>query len=100
MHKRSRKSMQIASKKISLDCQNNHYQVDSKEKNTFKPIALPDTPSKNTLPEFPTQITPVEIPQNKKFFLAQDEKSPRLECTNAVENQCRYKQKNKLRLSK
>ena len=99
MHNRSRKSMQIASKKISLDCQNNHYQVDSKEKNPFKPIVLPDTPGKNTLPEFPTQKTPVEIPQNKIFFLAQDETSPRLICTNAKENQCGYKKKNKPNLS-
>ena len=45
-----------------------------------KNLALPDTLSRNTLPELRTRKTP----QNIKLFLAKDETSPQLECTYAV----------------
>ena len=41
-----------------------------------KNLALPDTLSRNTLPELFTRKTTVEIPQNIKFYLAKDETSP------------------------
>ena len=49
-----------------------------------KNLSLPDTLSINTPPELLTRKTTVEIPQNIKFFLAQDETSPRLKCKYAV----------------
>ena len=48
------------------------------------PVLL-DTLSRNTPLELFTRKTTVEIPENKKFFLAKDEKSPRLEFENAVQ---------------
>ena len=45
-----------------------------------KNLALPDTLSRNTPPELLTRKTTVEVPQNIKFFLAQDETSLRLKC--------------------
>ena len=49
-------------------------------------LALPDTLSRNTPPDLLTRKTTVEVPQNKKFYLAlaKDETSPRLECKYAV----------------
>ena len=47
-------------------------------------LALPDTLSRNTPPEWITRKTMVEIPQNMKFFLANDETSQRSEYKNAV----------------
>ena len=44
-----------------------------------KNLALPNTLSRNTPPKLLTKKTKVEIPQNIKFFLAQDETSPRLQ---------------------
>ena len=41
-----------------------------------KILALPDTLSRNTPPELIARKTSVEVPQNIKFFLAQDETSP------------------------
>ena len=49
-----------------------------------KNLALPDTLSANTQPELLTRRTTVETPQNIKFFLAQDETSPRLKSKDAV----------------
>ena len=43
-----------------------------------KNFALRDTLSKNTPPELLTRNTTVEIAKNIKFYLAKDEKSPRL----------------------
>ena len=37
-----------------------------------KNLAIPNNLSKNTSPEFITKKTTVEIPQNKKIFLAKD----------------------------
>ena len=45
-----------------------------------KNLALPDTLSRNTPPELLTRKTTVEIPKNIKFYLAENETSPRLEC--------------------
>ena len=44
-----------------------------------KNLALPDKLSRNTPPELLTQKTTVEIPKNIKFYLAENETSPRLE---------------------
>ena len=41
-----------------------------------KTLALPDTLSRNTPPELLARKKTVEIPENIKFFLAQDETSP------------------------
>ena len=49
-----------------------------------KNLALPDTRIRNTPPELLTRKTTGKIPQNIKFFLAQDETSPRLQCKYAV----------------
>ena len=49
-----------------------------------KSLALPDTLSINTPPELLTRKTTVEIPRNKKFYLANDETSQRVECKYAV----------------
>ena len=49
-----------------------------------KNFALPDTLSRNTLPDMPLRKTTVELPQNFKFFLAKDEISPQLEFNYAV----------------
>ena len=49
-----------------------------------KNLALPDTLSRNTPLELLTRKTTVEIPQNIKFYLAENETSPRLECKYAV----------------
>ena len=48
-----------------------------------KNLALPDTLSRNTPPELLTRKTTVEI-LKKKFYLAKDETSPRLECKYVV----------------
>ena len=61
-----------------------------------KNLALPDTLSRNTLPELLTRKTTVEIPKNIKFYLAKDETSPRLECEYAVRTDIDQSQKNKL----
>ena len=50
----------------------------------FINVRLQNTLSRKTPPEFLTRKTTVEIPQNIKFFLANDETSPRLECKYAV----------------
>ena len=49
-----------------------------------KNLALPDTLSRNTPLELLTRKTTVEIPKNIKFYLAENETSPRLECKYAV----------------
>ena len=49
-----------------------------------KNLALPDTLSRKTPAKFLTRKTTVEIPQNFKFFLSQDETLPRLLCKYAV----------------
>ena len=51
-----------------------------------KNLALPDTLSGNTPPELLTRKTTVEIPKNIKFYLAENETSPRLECKYANKN--------------
>ena len=51
---------------------------------TGKKVALPDTLSRNTPTELLKRKTTVEIPQNKKRFLAKDKTSPRLQCKYAV----------------
>ena len=61
-----------------------------------KNLALPDTFSRNTPPEFLTRKTTVEIPQNIKFYFAKDETSPRLECKYAVKSDIDQTQMNNL----
>ena len=61
-----------------------------------KNLALPDTLSRNTPPELLTRKTTVEIPKNIKFYLAKDEKSPRLECKYAVKTNFDQSQINNL----
>ena len=61
-----------------------------------KNLALLDTLSRNTPPELLTQKTTVEIPKNIKFYLAKDEKSPRLERKNAVKTDINQSQINNL----
>ena len=61
-----------------------------------KNLELPDTLSRNTPPELLTRKTTVEIPQNKKFYLAKDETSPRLECKYAVKTDIEQSQINHL----
>ena len=61
-----------------------------------KNLALPDTLSRNTPLELLTRKTTVEIPQNIKFFLAQDETSPRLQCKKAVKTDIEQSQVNNL----
>ena len=59
-------------------------------------LALPDTLSRNTPPELLTRKTTVEIPKNKKFYLAKNELSPRLECKYAVKTDVEQSQINNL----
>ena len=61
-----------------------------------KNLALPDTLSRNTPPELLTRKTTVEIPKNIKFYLAENEKSPRLECKYAVKTDVEQSQINNL----
>ena len=62
-----------------------------------KNLALPDTLSQNTPLEIFTQKTTVEIPKNiKKFYLAKDETSPRLECKYAAKTDIEQSQINNL----
>ena len=61
-----------------------------------KNLALPNTLSRNTPPELFTQKTTVEIPQIIKFYLAKYERSPRLECKNAVKTDIDQSQINNL----
>ena len=61
-----------------------------------KNLALPDTLRRNTPPELLTRKTTVEIPQNIKFFLAEDETSPRLQCKYALKTDLADSQINKL----
>ena len=61
-----------------------------------KNLALPDTLSRNTPPELLTRKTTVEIPKNIKFYLADNETSPRLECKNAVKTDIEQSQINNL----
>ena len=61
-----------------------------------KNLALPDTLSRNTLPELLTRKTTVEISKNIKFYLAKDETSPRLECKYAVKTDTDQTQINNL----
>ena len=61
-----------------------------------KNLALPDTLSRKTPPELMTRKTTFEIPQNIKFFLAKDERSPRLQCKYAVKTDVEQSQMNKL----
>ena len=61
-----------------------------------KNLALPDTLSRNTPPELPTQKITVEIPKNIKFCLAKDETSPQLECKYAVKTDIDQSQINNL----
>ena len=49
-----------------------------------KKNALPNTLSRNTPLELLTRKTTVETPKNIKFFFANDETSPRLQCKYAV----------------
>ena len=58
-----------------------------------KNLALPDTLSRNTPPELLTRKTTVEIPKNIKFYLAENETSPRLECKYAVKTDIEQSQK-------
>ena len=61
-----------------------------------KNLALPDTLSRSTPPEKLTRKTTVEIPQNKKLYLAKDETSPQLECKYAVKTDIEQSQINHL----
>ena len=61
-----------------------------------KNLALPDTLSRNTPPELLTRKTTVEIPKNIKFYLAENETSPRLECKYAVKTNVEQSQINSL----
>ena len=61
-----------------------------------KNLALPDTLSRNTPPELLTRKTTVEIPKNIKFYLAENETSPRLECKYAVKTDVEQSQINNL----
>ena len=61
-----------------------------------KNLALPDTLSRNTPPELLTRKTALEIPQNIKLYLAQNETSPRLECKYAVKTDINQSQINNL----
>ena len=61
-----------------------------------KNCALPDTLSRNTLPELLTRKTTVEIPQNIKFCLAKNETSSRLEGKYAVKTDIDQSQINNL----
>ena len=61
-----------------------------------KNLALPDTLSRNTPPELLTRKTTVEIPKNKKFYLAENETSPRLECKYSVKTDVEQSQINNL----
>ena len=63
-----------------------------------KSLALADTLSRSTPPEPLTRKTTVEIPQNKNFYLAKDETSPRLECRYAVKTDIDQSQINNLQL--
>ena len=55
-----------------------------------KSLALTNTLSGNTPLELLIRKTTVEIPQNFKFFLAQDEISPRVQCKYAVKTLTEY----------
>ena len=61
-----------------------------------KNLALPDTLSRNTPPELLTRKTTVEIPKNIKFYLAENETSPQLECKYAVKTDIEQSQINSL----
>ena len=61
-----------------------------------KNLALPDTLSRNTPPELLTRKTTVEIPKSIKFYLAENETSPRLECKYAVKTDVEQSQINSL----
>ena len=61
-----------------------------------KNLALPDTLSRKTLPELFSQKTTVEIPQNRNFFIAKDETSPRLQCKYALKSDVEQSQINNL----
>ena len=61
-----------------------------------KNLALPDTLSRNTPLELLTRKTTVEIQQNIKFFLAQDETSPILQTKKAVKTDIDQSQINNL----
>ena len=61
-----------------------------------KNLALPDRLSRNTPPELLTQKTTVEIPQNKKLYLAKNETSSRLKCKYAVKTDIDQSQINNL----
>ena len=60
-----------------------------------KNLVLPDTLSRNT-PPLLTRKTTVEIPKNIKFYLAENETSPRLECKYAVKTDVEQSQINNL----
>ena len=61
-----------------------------------KKLALPVALSRNTPPELLTRKTTVEIPQNIKLFLAQDETSLRLQCKYAVKTDIDQSQRKNL----
>ena len=61
-----------------------------------KHLTLPDTLSRNTPPKLLTRKTTVEIPQNRKFYLAKHETSPRLECKYLVKTDKEQSQINHL----
>ena len=63
---------------------------------TGKNLRLPNTLCRNTPPELLTRKATVEIPQNIKFFLSQDETSPRLKCKYAVKTDIDQSQINNL----
>ena len=63
-----------------------------------KNLALPDTLSRNTLPELLLRKTTVEIPKKNKFYLEKDETSPRLECKYAVKIEIDQSQINNLHI--
>ena len=61
-----------------------------------KNLALPYTLSRKTPPELFSQKTTVEIPQNRKLFLAKDKTSPRLQCKYALKSDVEQSQINNL----
>ena len=61
-----------------------------------KNLALPDTLSRITPPEQLTRKTTVEIPQNKKLYLAKDEIARQLECKYAVKTAIEQSQINNI----
>ena len=76
--------MEIFKLTYSLDCRKN---------------SLPDTLSRNTSPELLTRKMTVETPPKKKFFLAKDETSPRLEYKCPVKTDLKKVHLNNLQLT-